>query len=286
MTTTYSPDLRIALIGLGDQDGTWGTTTNTNLGTLIEQAIAGVSSTISISSTNQALTASNGIADEARNAVLVMSSVSAANVYVPPCDKVYIAKNAGAYNITMYCSTVLGNTTAAGTGITIPAGKTVLIYSDATNILEGLDRINGNLTVGGTLAVTGTSAFTGNITATANIAANNVTVTNQVAAATGVFTGAISSVSPTFTGTPTAPTAANGTSTTQIATTAFVNNTVTIATASLGTMSTQNSNSVTITGGTINSLTVTSLGTNSYGTKTVSTSSPTGGANGDIWYKY
>ena len=54
----------------------------------------------------------------------------------------------------------------------------------------------------------------------------------------------------------------------------------------LGTISTQNSSNVTITGGTINSLTVTSIGTNSYGLRTVSTSTPTGGSNGDIWYQY
>lgn len=223
MTTTYSTDLRIALIGNGDQDGTWGTTTNTNLGTLIEQAIAGVQA-ISISSANQALVASNGIADEARNAVIVLTSSAAANVYVPPVDKVYIAKNAGIYAITVYCSTVLGNTTPAGTGVTIPAGKSMLIYSDATNIAEGVDRVNGNLTVGGTLTVTG------NITATANLSANNIAITNALpvtSGGTGVTTSTgsgnlVLSASPTFTGTPVAPTASVGTNTTQLATTAFV----------------------------------------------------------------
>lgn len=57
------------------------------------------------------------------------------------------------------------------------------------------------------------------------------------------------------------------------------------ALSSLGTMSAQNASAVAITGGTINSLTVTSMGTNAYGVRTVSTSSPTGGSNGDIWYK-
>jgi hypothetical protein len=178
MTTTYSTDLRIALIGTGDQDGTWGTTTNTNLGTLLEQAIAGVAS-ISISSANQALAAYNGLSDEARNAVLVLTSSGAANVYVPPVDKVYIVKNAGSYAITLYCSTVLGNTTPAGTGITVPAGKSMVVYSDATNIVEGIDRINGNLTVGGTLGVTG------NITATANLSANNIAISNALPVTSG-----------------------------------------------------------------------------------------------------
>jgi hypothetical protein len=63
------------------------------------------------------------------------------------------------------------------------------------------------------------------------------------------------SASPTLTGIPLAPNAANGTNTTQIATTAFVNSAVTIATNSLGTMSTQNANAVTITGGTITGIT-------------------------------
>jgi hypothetical protein len=57
------------------------------------------------------------------------------------------------------------------------------------------------------------------------------------------------------------------------------------ATGALGTISTQNANNVSITGGNINSLSVTSLGTNAFGTRTVSNANPTGGSNGDIWYK-
>ena len=44
MPSTYSTSLGLELIGNGEQAGTWGTTTNTNLGTLLEQAIAGVQS--------------------------------------------------------------------------------------------------------------------------------------------------------------------------------------------------------------------------------------------------
>ena len=93
--------------------------------------------------------------------------------------------------------------------------------------------------------------------------------------------------SPTFTGTPAAPTAISSTNTTQIATTAFVQTVVTAATGSLGTMSTQNKTAVDITGGTITGTTINGnvVGSNSVGARTVSTSSPTGGSNGDIWYK-
>lgn len=93
---------------------------------------------------------------------------------------------------------------------------------------------------------------------------------------------------PTFTGTPNAPTATAGISSTQIASTAFVTGAITTATGSLGTMSTQNSNAVSVTGGTLTGTTVNAVtvGTNATGARTVSTASPSGGSNGDIWYRY
>jgi Tfp pilus assembly major pilin PilA len=103
--------------------------------------------------------------------------------------------------------------------------------------------------------------------------------------------GAISSkadiASPTFTGTPAAPTATGGSNTTQIANTAYVKAEIEAATGSLGTLSSQDSDAVAITGGTITGTTVNTftVGSNSVGARTVSTSSPTGGNNGDIWYK-
>jgi hypothetical protein len=108
--------------------------------------------------------------------------------------------------------------------------------------------------------------------------------------------GAISSkadiASPTFTGTPAAPTATAGSNTTQIANTAYVRAEIITATGTLGTMSSQNAGAVAITGGTIAGVAITTstvngntVGSNSVGARTVSTSSPTGGNNGDIWYR-
>jgi hypothetical protein len=216
MASTYSTDLRLELIGSGEQSGVWGSTTNLNLGELVEQAIAGVEAIV-VPSSSYALETFYGAVDEARNAVLVLSSGAAANVYVPPVDKVYVVKNTGSFAITMYNSTVVGNTTAAGTGITVAAGTAILLFTDGTNFYTaGLP--------------TGSSTGTGNV----------------------VF-----SASPTLTGTPLAPTAAGGTNTTQIATTAFVNTSITTATTALGlgTMATQNASSVTITGGSITGIT-------------------------------
>ena len=132
--STYSPSLRIELITTGDQAGVWGNTTNSNLGTLIESAIAGYTS-VSVTSANQALTALNGAADESRNQSIALTTTTTANfaVYAPPVEKTYVIYNASAYAATLYNSTVLGNTTAAGAGVAIPAGKTITAWSDGTN---------------------------------------------------------------------------------------------------------------------------------------------------------
>jgi len=140
MPSTYSPNLRIELIATGEQPGTWGVTTNTNLGTLIEDAVAGYVS-VSITSANQALTANNGTADQSRNMVINLTTTTLANfnVYVPPAEKVYIIRNSSVYQATIFCSTVIGNTTAAGTGTAIPAGRETIVFSDGTNVNFGLD---------------------------------------------------------------------------------------------------------------------------------------------------
>jgi hypothetical protein len=114
-------------------------------------------------------------------------------------------------------------------------------------------------------------------------------IDNEFNAIAGAISSKADLASPTFTGTPAVPTATAGSNTTQIANTAYVNAEITSATASLGTMSTQDADDVAITGGTVSGITgsINSVtpGTNSVGARTVSTSDPTGGSDGDIWYK-
>lgn len=140
MPSTYSPSLRIELIANGEQSGTWGSTTNVNLGTLIESAISGYVS-VSITTANQALTALDGVADQSRNMVVNLTTTTSApfNVYIPPAEKVYIIRNSSAYDATIYCSTSIGNTTAAGAGASVPAGRTTLIFADGTNVVSGMN---------------------------------------------------------------------------------------------------------------------------------------------------
>lgn len=131
MPSTYSPDLRIELIANGEQSGTWGTTTNTNLGTLIEDAISGAAS-VSVVSGNQAFTVANGAVDEARCAAIILSTTTGAdfNVYAPSVTKLYVIRNTSAYQATIFCNagTVL-SPSPAGAGYSIPAGRTVFIRS-------------------------------------------------------------------------------------------------------------------------------------------------------------
>jgi hypothetical protein len=241
MASTFSPSLRIELIGDGDQSGIWGQTTNNNLGALIEQAIAGVV-TITMVDANYTMTNFNGVTDEARNQVIVLTGTNTAqrNLIAPLVEKTYMVKNSTTGGFAVQ---IIGS---SGTGVIVPNGATLAVYCDGTNFFPLNTGAGGNFFVSGNLSVTGTTTLTG-----------------ALAGSTAAFSGAISSVSPAFTGIPTAPTAAGGTNTTQIATTAFVQS----ATGGLGTMSTQNANNVNITGGSI---------TGSYGLTAANATNVTG----------
>jgi hypothetical protein len=171
MASTYSPSLKITLMGDGDQAGLWGQTTNTNLGTLLEQAITGVTS-ITMSDANYTLTSFNGVTDEARNAVLVVSGTNAAvrDLIPPVVKKLYTVVNntTGGFAIR-----VIG---VSGTGVNIPNGATCLVYCDGTNFVNGLSGTAGNFTVNGTVtATTGTfTTVSGNGVALTAINASNI----------------------------------------------------------------------------------------------------------------
>jgi hypothetical protein len=127
MASTYSTTLRIELIGAGDQDGTWGDTTNSNLGTIIETAITGVQS-ITFSDANYTLTANNGLPDEARNAVLLLNGANTTqrNLIAPAVEKTYVVKNETGANVSI-------TTNGAGANVVVQNGETKQVFCDGTN---------------------------------------------------------------------------------------------------------------------------------------------------------
>jgi len=181
-TSTFS-SLKFELIPIGGQDGSWGSTTNSNIGTAINEAIAG-SYTVSFSGADITLTLSDSVGTQpARNMRLVLSGTSggARNLIFGTnanISKPYVISNELADAVTVK------NTT--GTGVTVPAGKTMWVYNNGTNVVDAVTHLS-SLTLGAALPVAsgGTGATTAG-TARTNLGAttlggNLFTVTNPSA---------------------------------------------------------------------------------------------------------
>jgi len=133
MASTYSA-LKIELIGTGEQSGTWGTTTNNNLGNdALGEAITGSADvtfasanvTVTLTDTNASQTARNlrlnliGTTGGARDLILGSGC---------QIEKLYLINNTCADAVTVK------NT--SGTGIAVPAGKTMFVYNNGTNVVD------------------------------------------------------------------------------------------------------------------------------------------------------
>ena len=146
MPSTYS-DLKIELIATGEQSGTWGTTTNTNLGTALQEAITG-SADVTFASGQVTLTLTDTNASQtARNLRLNLTGTSggAQDLIVPAIEKLYLINNGCADTITVKNS--------AGTGIGVPAGKSMFVYNDGSNVVDAITHLS-SLTLGSPLPVT------------------------------------------------------------------------------------------------------------------------------------
>jgi hypothetical protein len=171
MASTFSPNLSIELIGTGDQAGTWGTTTNSNLGTLIEQAISGYVTQAVATGTDTTITIPNGSTGVARNMYIELTGTGGAstNLIVPANKKLYFIFNNSTGAVTVKVS--------GQTGVSVPTGKKMVLVSNGTDIVNGLNYI----------ADFGTNSFS-----VTNLTASSATITNLIATS-GSITNLVSS---------------------------------------------------------------------------------------------
>lgn len=191
MASTYS-DLKIELIGTGEQSGTWGTTTNTNLGTALGEAITG-SADVSFSSADVTVTLTDSnAAQTARNLRLNLTGTTggARNLILGSgcqIEKLYLINNGTADTITVK------NTT--GTGIAVPAGKSMFVFNNGTNVVDAVTHLT-SLTLGTDLAVadggTGISSGTSGgilyFSASGTLASSGVLASNAIVLGGGAGT--------------------------------------------------------------------------------------------------
>ena len=220
MASTFSTDLKLELMATGENAGTWGTKTNTNLN-LIQQAIAGFQA-IDVAAADVTLVMTDASISNARNMVLKFTGTLTANrtVNLPDSiEKFYILQDStthGAFTLTFK--------TVSGTGFTLDEGKIHAGFSDGTNVTEVA--LN---TLGGTI---GTAQIDDSAITTAKLADSSITeakMSTNVIAASAIKDDAVT-------------------------TTKILNDAVTAAKLQRK--------------------------------FTISTLSPTGGSDGDLWFKY
>lgn len=146
MASTYSSNLKLQLMGTGDNAGTWGDVTNVNLGTALEEAIAGTVD-VAFSSGDVTLTLTDAnTTQSARNMRLNLTGTSggARVLNVPAIEKMYVVNNGLADACTVKVS--------GQTGVAVPAGKTTLLFNNGTDVVDAINTL-ASLTLTTDLAV-------------------------------------------------------------------------------------------------------------------------------------
>lgn len=174
MASTYS-SLKIQLMTTGENNTTWGDITNLNLGTAIEEAITGSADVSFLGADVTLLLVDSPTSQTARNLRLNLTGTSggARNLIVPAIEKFYIVNNGCADAVTIKNST--------GTGISVPAGKTSMVFNNGTNVVDAINYLSslttGTSVTAGTSIVAGTSIASGTSLAAGTSLAYTTTLT-------------------------------------------------------------------------------------------------------------
>src|SRR5210317_1675279 len=134
MANSTSASLKLTVQATGENSGTWGQFTNTNL-LILEQAIGGYDAVALNATTGATLTFSNGVLSNGKNQVIKLTGTITSNVDVvipDSIEKTYIIENAtsGAFTVTFK--------TSSGTGVTWGSTdkSTKIVYSDGTKVVD------------------------------------------------------------------------------------------------------------------------------------------------------
>ena len=178
--STYSTNLALELIGTGEQAGVWGTTTNTNLGTLIEQSISGYVTQAVATGTDTTITIPNGSSGVARNMYIELTGTGGAstNLVVPANKKLYFIFNNSTGAVTVKVS--------GQTGVSVPTGKKMVLVSNGTDIVNGLNYIADFASNSATIThLSATSASITNLTLTSLVISNLSIASANITTLTG-----------------------------------------------------------------------------------------------------
>jgi hypothetical protein len=136
MSSTYSTNLQLELIGTGDQAGTWGTTTNTNLGTLLEQAISGYVVQSMTAGADTTLVMTPGASATARNMYIELQGTGGAgtNLIIPAKTKLYFIYNNTSGAVTVKCSGQIG--------VSVPVGARMPLVCNGTDAVQSINYMN------------------------------------------------------------------------------------------------------------------------------------------------
>jgi hypothetical protein len=163
MPTAYSTNLRLALPATGENAGTWGNIVNNNITSMIEQAVSGTASIV-MTDADVTLTFNAGISDQARNAILsITSSVSLTatrNIIAPTgCAKAYTI-----YNGTTGGQSLAIKTSGGTASVTIANGATTQVFTpDGVNFFTAIGGLISGLTAGNATSAASATAVAGGV---------------------------------------------------------------------------------------------------------------------------
>ncbi len=259
MASTYTARLKMEVMEAGANSGTWGNNTNDNL-KVIDASIGGYLSKSVSGSANVTLTTANRDPDvettnEAGNAVIDMNGALSGNIYVflPAIEREYILFNntSGSYTLQV------APTGHAANNITLTQGAHTIAYIQDGDKVKDLFAATNSILSKGTLQIDGVSTLVGNVAMSANATVSKkLTVTEDA-----IFS-------------------ANANVTTNVNVTGNISAHTTTSNVNV------TGKTLTLDDDQIGFAKVDNTGKNAFGTRTLSSSAPSGGSNGDIWYKY